>query len=162
VQLINKSNQYNLTTRRYTDPEVAEAESNPDVFTLQVRLSDIFGDNGMISVVVCRPVEGGAWGIDTWLMSCRVLGRKVEHMVLREILSHARAAGVHKLCGTYRPTDRNKLVVEHYAKLGFTKMGEEDSGLTRWELLVEGAEPETAPMKVVSQGFFAAVEKSRA
>ena len=59
-------------------------------------------------------------------MSCRVLGRKVEHMVLREILEHARAAGVHKLTGTYRPTDRNKLVVDHYAKLGFTKVEEED------------------------------------
>ena len=120
---------------------------------MQVRLADIFGDNGMISVVICRPGEAGVWEIDTWLMSCRVLGRKVEHMVLREILEHARAAGIHKLIGTYRPTDRNKLVVDHYAKLGFTKMAEEESGLTRWELLVEGAEPESAPMKVVSQGF---------
>ena len=60
VQLINKSNQYNLTTRRYTDPEVAEAENDPSVFTLQVRLADIFGDNGMISVVICRPGEAGA------------------------------------------------------------------------------------------------------
>ena len=76
VQLINKSNQYNLTTRRYTDPEVAEAENDPEVFTLQVRLADIFGDNGMISVVICRPGEAGVWEIDTWLMSCRVLGRK--------------------------------------------------------------------------------------
>ena len=123
VQLINKSNQYNLTTRRYTDPEVAAAENDPDVFTLQVRLADIFGDNGMISVVICRPGEAGVWDIDTWLMSCRVLGRKVEHMVLREILEHARAAGVHKLRGAYRPTDRNNLVIDHYAKLGFTKVG---------------------------------------
>ena len=155
VQLINKSNQYNLTTRRYTDPEVAEAENDPEVFTLQVRLADIFGDNGMISVVICRPGEAGVWEIDTWLMSCRVLGRKVEHMVLREILKHARAGGVHKLTGTYRPTDRNKLVIDHYAKLGFTKVGEEESGVTRWELSVEGADPEIAPMKVVSQGFAA-------
>src|SRR5580693_6873437 len=107
VQLINKSNQYNLTTRRYTDPEVSEAENDPGVFTLQVRLADIFGDNGMISVVICRLAEPGVWDIDTWLMSCRVLERKVEHMVLREILEHARAAGVHKLTGTYLPTDRN-------------------------------------------------------
>ena len=159
VQLINKSNQYNLTTRRYTDPEVAEAENDPEVFTLQVRLADIFGDNGMISVVICRPAEAGVWEIDTWLMSCRVLGRKVEHMVLREILEHARAAGIRKLIGYYRPTDRNKLVVDHYAKLGFTKVAEEDSGATRWELLVEGAEPESAPMKVVSQGFATYREK---
>jgi FkbH-like protein len=159
VQLINKSNQYNLTTRRYTDPEVTEAENGTQVFTLQVRLADIFGDNGMISVVICRPGEAGIWNIDTWLMSCRVLGRKVEHMVLREILEHARGAGVHKLAGTYCPTERNRLVADHYAKLGFTKVGEEESGLTRWELLVEGAEPETAPMKIVSHGFATAKDR---
>jgi FkbH-like protein len=153
VQLINKSNQYNLTTRRYTDPEVAAAESDPEVFTLQVRLADIFGDNGMISVVICRPSEAGVWDVDTWLMSCRVLGRKAEHMVLREILEHARAAGVHKLTGTYRPTDRNQLVHDHYARLGFKKTGEEDSGLTRWELSVNDTAPPSAPMIVVSQGF---------
>jgi FkbH-like protein len=153
VQLINKSNQYNLTTRRYTDPEVTAAENDPEVFTLQVRLADIFGDNGMICVVICRPSEAGVWEIDTWLMSCRVLGRKVEHMVLREILKHARAAGIRKLAGTYRPTDRNQLVIDHYARLGFAKVSEEESGLTHWELPVETAACESAPMKVVSQGF---------
>jgi FkbH-like protein len=153
VQLINKSNQYNLTTRRYTDPEVVEAEGDPGVFTLQVRLADIFGDNGMIGVVICRPGESGVWDIDTWLMSCRVLGRKVEFMVLRQILQHARAAGIHKLSGTYRPTDRNKLVVDHYARLGFARVAEAESGMTNWELLVEGADPEAAPIKVVSLGF---------
>jgi len=160
VQLINKSNQYNLTTRRYTDPEVAHAESDPEVFTLQVRLADIFGDNGMISVIVCRPGEPGAWEIDTWLMSCRVLGRKVEHMVLHEILKHARSAGIVKLAGTYKPTERNQLVVDHYARLGFNKLHGEESGLTRWELLVEDAQPESAPMRVVSQGFSSRPEES--
>jgi FkbH-like protein len=160
VQLINKSNQYNLTTRRYTEPEVAEAENDPAVFTLQVRLADIFGDNGMISVVICRPGDARVWEIDTWLMSCRVLGRKVEHMVLREILGQARTTGILKLVATYRPTDRNKLVVDHYARLGFTKVGEEVSGLTRWELIVEGADPENAPMKRVSHCFTSAAEGS--
>ncbi len=107
----------------------------------------------MISVVICRPSEAGVWEIDTWLMSCRVLGRKVEHMVLREIIEHARAAGIQSLTGMYRPTDRNKLVVDHYAKLGFTKVGEEASGLTRWELAVDEAMLETASMTVVSHGF---------
>jgi FkbH-like protein len=160
AQLINKSNQYNLTTRRYTEPEVTAVENDPEVFTLQVRLADIFGDNGMISVVICRPVHDGVWDIETWLMSCRVLGRKVEHMVLREILVHARAAGIHKLVGTYRPTERNKLVVDHYAKLGFSKVDEKETGLTVWELLVENANPESAPMKVVSRGFAEMTEKS--
>jgi predicted enzyme involved in methoxymalonyl-ACP biosynthesis len=76
-------------------------------------------------------------------------------MVLREILEHARAAGIRKLFGTNLPTDRNKLVVDHYSKLRFAKVLEEESGLTQWELLVEGAEPESAPMKVVSMGFLA-------
>jgi FkbH-like protein len=160
VQLINKSNQYNLTTRRYTDLEVAAAENAPTVFTLQVRLADIFGDNGMISVVICRPAEDDVWEIDTWLMSCRVLGRCVENMVLCEILKHARTAGIEKLSGIYRPTERNKLVVDHYAKLGFTKTAEEESGLTRWELAVEGAEPESVPMEVISHGFASVVENS--
>jgi FkbH-like protein len=160
VQLINKSNQYNLTTRRYTDPEIAAAELDPEVLTLQVRLSDIFGDNGMISVIICRPGDAGVWEIDTWLMSCRVLGRKVEHMVLREILDHARVAGVHKLAGIYCPTDRNKLVVDHYARLGFAKVSEEESGLTRWELAVARAAPDSAPMRVVSQGFTASREST--
>ena len=153
VQLINKSNQYNLTTRRYTDPEIAETENDPSVFTMQVRLADIFGDNGMISVVICRPGDPGVWEIDTWLMSCRVLGRKVENMVLRELLRNARAAGVSTLRGAYRPTDRNKLVIDHYAKLGFTKIAEDDSGITQWEFSAQDTEPEAAPMKVVVQGL---------
>jgi FkbH-like protein len=147
-----------LTTRRYTDPEVCAAENDPEVFTMQIRLADIFGDNGMISVVICRPGESGVWEIDTWLMSCRVLGRKVEHMVLREVLDHAREAGMHKLLGIYRPTDRNKLVVDHYPKLGFVPVREEESGATFWEMLVEGAQPESAPMKVISQGFVRTTE----
>ena len=155
VQLINKSNQYNLTTRRYTDPEVVEAENDPEVFTLQVRLADMFGDNGMISVVICRPNGLGDWEIDTWLMSCRVLGRKVENMVLGEVLRHARAAGVCRLLGVYKPTDRNKLVIDHYAKLGFKKLSEEPSGATHWEMAIAGASPAEAPMKVVSTGFAA-------
>jgi FkbH-like protein len=153
VQLVNKSNQYNLTTRRYTDPEILDAEQDPDVFTLQVRLADIFGDNGMISVVICRPAEPGVWEVDTWLMSCRVLGRKVEHMTLREILEHARAADIAQIRGIYRPTERNQLVTDHYAKLGFSKVEEDATGLTRWALAVEGAMPEVAPMKVISRGF---------
>jgi FkbH-like protein len=159
VQLINKSNQYNLTTRRYTEPEISELERDPRVFTLQVRLADTFGDNGMISVVICRPAGNESWEIDTWLMSCRVLGRKVERMVLREILEHARATGIRKLIGTYRPTERNQLVADHYRKLGFSKVREEGSGLTEWDLLVDSTKDwEVLPMKVVSTGFAVTAE----
>jgi FkbH-like protein len=153
VQLINKTNQFNLRTRRYTEPEVTAAENDPEIFTLQVRLSDIYGDNGMISVVICRPSQAGIWDIDTWLMSCRVLGRKVENMVLREILRHARAAGIRTLAGTYKPTDANAMVADHYAKLGFAKVGQENSGQTYWELQIDKEPDIDAPMKVISRGF---------
>ena len=151
-QLINKSNQFNLTTRRYTEADVAAAEDDPDVFTLQVRLVDSFGDNGMISVIVCRPGEPGAWEIDTWLMSCRVLGRKVEQMVLREILDQAAAAGVERLVGVYVPTDRNALVRDHYEKLGFAAVEARADGVTVWEMPTTQIVA-TAPMLVRRSGL---------
>jgi FkbH-like protein len=138
-QLINKSNQFNLTTRRYTEADVAAAEDNDEVLTLQVRLADRFGDNGMISVIICRPEKSGndgrrAWRIDTWLMSCRVLGRKVEQMVLREIVMRAHEEAIDTLIGVYRPSEKNAMVREHYAKLGFSKLREEADGTTIWTL----------------------------
>jgi FkbH-like protein len=150
TQLINKSNQFNLTTKRYTEAEVAAAER--DAFTLQVRLADTFGDNGMISVVICRR-EQRSWSIDTWLMSCRVLGRKVERAVLQEILRHARAEGIERLEGVYLPTDRNKLVENHFADLGFSLVARGDDGSTRWGLNVADATEIELPMRIEREGF---------
>jgi FkbH-like protein len=152
-QLINKSNQYNLTTRRYTEVDVEAAAQDRACFTLQVRLADTFGDNGMISVVICRECGAHAWEIDTWLMSCRVLGRRVENMVLSELLSRARQHGIRSLVGKYIPTDRNTLVVNHYKKLGFALVEQAADGSTVWEMAVEGATVESAPMVVVHSGF---------
>ncbi|RQR46968.1 MULTISPECIES: HAD family hydrolase [unclassified Burkholderia] len=154
VQLINKSNQFNLTTRRYTDAEIHALEGDGRVFTLQVRLTDTFGDNGMISVVICRPDERApsTWQIDSWLMSCRVLGRQVEQMVLREVLQHARQRDVTRVIGRYIPTDRNALVKDHYAKLGFEAVSEEPDGTTVWEM---ASDREIAPghFAVTRAGF---------
>jgi FkbH-like protein len=150
TQLISKSNQFNLTTRRYTEAEVAGIETDPKCFSMQVRLTDSFGDNGMISVVICRAISAEEWEIDTWLMSCRVLGRCVESMVLRELLQHAAERGIKRLIGIYLPTDRNKLVEQHYAKLGFTLREQRADGSTIWKLDVENARVEAAPMKVSS------------
>ena len=153
TQLINKSNQFNLTTKRYTEPEVAAAERDPKVFTLQVRVADIFGDNGMISVVICRERDAGIWEIDTWLMSCRVIGRRIEDTVLQEIVDHAKRAGIRKLAGKYIPTERNQLVVRHYEKLGFQPVGEMPDGTTAWELDVDSAQIKGAPAIVRRSGF---------
>jgi FkbH-like protein len=152
AQLINKSNQFNLTTRRYTEADVEAFERDPIYFTMQVRLADIFGDNGMISVIICRQQSRDEWDIDTWLMSCRVLGRRVEHMVLREILRNARAAGVRRILGTYLPTDRNSMVADHYRKLGFSLESEKADGSTTWSLDT-AAEITEAPMAVDRSGF---------
>ena len=137
-QLINKSNQFNLTTRRYTENDVVKMMSDPDVFTLQVRLTDMFGDNGMISVVICRS-QGRTWEIDTWLMSCRVLGRRVEEAVLEEIAGEAVKQGVESLLGVYRPTSKNALVKDHYKKLDFSHEATLDDGGTVWRLKLDGS-----------------------
>jgi FkbH-like protein len=148
AQLINKSNQFNLTTRRYTEAEVAATERDPDAYTLQVRLSDTFGDNGMISVLICRR-QGDAWDIDTWLMSCRVLGRKVEQAVLGELISAGRAAGVRRLLGRYLPTEKNQMVADHYGKLGFELVEQRADGSALWELRLERASvPDGLPMTI--------------
>ena len=135
TQLINKSNQFNLTTRRYTEQQVKNMESDSSFFTLQVRLKDRFGDSGIISVVICAIAES-VWEIDTWLMSCRVLGRRVEEAVLAELVRHARAAGAMTLRGRYIPSGRNALVEHHYEKLGFGENGGEGDE-TCWILTLD-------------------------
>lgn len=151
AQLINKSNQYNLTTRRYTEADVLQMEKDPACFTLQVRLSDTFGDNGMISVVICRADRPGEWEIDTWLMSCRVLARRVEHMVLKHIVEQAKKRGIQKLRGMYIRTDRNKLVEDHYPKLGFTQVSGPGNPCTFYELEVNTASFDDIPITVVCE-----------
>jgi FkbH-like protein len=155
AQLINKSNQFNLTTRRYSEAEVASFEASPDFFTMQVRLKDAFGDNGMISVVICRANLEREWVIDTWLMSCRVLGRRVENMVLKEMLVRASERGIKYLRGFYLPTDRNSLVEHHYSDLGFSRVASHTDGSTEWLLSVEGANVLAAPMVAHSESLAA-------
>lgn len=147
TQLINKSNQFNLTTRRYTEAEVEAFEKSPSMHTLQMRLTDRFGDNGMIAVVICRQA-GADWRIDTWLMSCRVLNRQVERATLNYIVSQAAARGVHSLIGQYIKTERNGLVKDHYSRLGFTPILEEDAG-SLWRLDVATYEPVSVPIEII-------------
>lgn len=144
TQLINKSNQFNLTTRRYSEADVAALEADPDSRTLQVRLSDRFGDNGMVSVVIVRPSQGQHL-IDTWLMSCRVLGRRLDELVLDQLVTAARADGATALVGEYLPTARNDLVRDHYSKLGFVALDDEGR---LWKLEVDGYEPRRPPIEL--------------
>jgi len=160
TQLINKTNQFNLTTRRYSETAMARMEEDAACFTLQARLTDRFGDNGMISVVVCRSNEKGVWDIDVWLMSCRVLGRGVERAVLAELLRHASEQRVHTLRGSYIPSGRNTLVENHYRDLGFELCERTAAGGSVWRLDVATARVEDLPLRVHSDGFSRPVSKA--
>lgn len=146
-QLINKSNQFNLTTRRYTESQIAELEADAGAMTLHGRLLDKFGDNGLITVIICRTTEPRTWTIDTWLMSCRVLGRGVEQAVLNEILMRAQMSGIETIRGVFIPTERNEMVRDHYAKLGFEQIDTAADGSTRWKLPTD-AQPVKLPIAV--------------
>ena len=105
VQLINKTNQFNLTTRRATEAQIRQiARQEPEALTLQVRLKDRLADHGMISVLIAEPSTHDSikmLSIGTWLMSCRVLGRQVEQEVLNVLISLARARGFEWIRGVY-------------------------------------------------------------
>ncbi len=128
IELISKTNQFNLTTRRYNWSELANVVKNG--FGRSYRLKDRFGDNGIISVVAVTREQHGDARIDLWLMSCRVLGRKVEEAILADVIARARALGARRLVGEYCPTPKNGLVRELYPRLGFQEIGRKgDSAL---------------------------------
>jgi FkbH-like protein len=116
AQLINKSNQFNLTTRRYNEDQITAFMQDETILGWQVRLSDAFGDHGMIGVVIARK-DKKRWEIDSWVMSCRVLERGVEHTIMNELIAAARAEGAESIDGLYLPTERNGLVKDFYPKL---------------------------------------------
>lgn len=147
VQLIGKSNQFNLTTRRHSAGDVQAMMESPDWVTRQVKLADRFGDNGLISVLLARQ-EGDALAIDTWLMSCRVLKRGVEQLLLNDVVAAARERGLKRITGQYLPTAKNVLVKDHYAALGFTRVSEAD-GATAWELDIGAWTPLSHHIEVI-------------
>jgi FkbH-like protein len=147
TQLIQKSNQFNLTTKRYTEMDIAEVEKDVTRFGWQVRLKDRFADHGMICVVIVEKRES-TWSIDTWVMSCRVLERGVERAVMNELARLAIQQQVGMLMGAYRATARNALVKDFYTKLGFeTNVGVEQ-GASTYRLDLAATTLETVAMDV--------------
>ena len=149
VQLINKTNQFNLCTRRHTEEDVLAIMADPNSFGLQIRLLDRFGDNGIIAIVIGRKRDDGAVWLDTWLMSCRVLGRQVEPTTLNLAASLAQALGATKLVGEYVPTKKNAMVRNHYEKLGFTVVSTDEDGHSIAELDLAGFTPAPTFINVV-------------
>jgi FkbH-like protein len=136
VQLINKTNQFNLTTRRYSEAEVEALLCDNGVLGLQFRLTDSFGDNGIISVIMGKLDQANTnrMIIDSWLMSCRVLGRHVETACLNVLVAKAKDLGVTEIVGEYIPTAKNGMVRDHYGKLTFLPVRDEPDGRSVWRL----------------------------
>lgn len=123
AQLTQRSNQFNLRTVRYSESDLRHYAEDPNVIQLYFTLADRFGPHGLVSVLIGK-VEGNALFLDTWLMSCRVLKRSLEDFALNKIVLAARAKGLSRLIGEYRPTPKNGLVKDLYSKLGFTFVGD--------------------------------------
>ena len=138
AQLTNKSNQFNLTTRRYSQAEIEKLAADGNYITLYGKLEDKFGDNGVISVVIGHQT-GEVLHIDLWIMSCRVLKRDMEYAMMDRLVEMAQEAGISEIRGYYYPTAKNRMVKEFYSLQGFDKIEEDQEGNSQWSLqLTEG------------------------
>lgn len=147
TQLTNKSNQFNLTTKRFTQPQMEEVFESEDYIRLCGRLCDKFGDNGIVSVVIGK-INGDTLDIILWLMSCRVLKRDMEYAMLDELVKKSGERGFKKLRGYYYPTVKNKMVSELYTDFGFEKISKDENGNAVWELSIDSYEPKNKVIDV--------------
>jgi FkbH-like protein len=135
AQLTNKSNQFNLTTRRYSPDDILAAADDPKVITLYGRLRDKFGDNGIVSLIAGN-IKGDELHIDLWLMSCRVLKRDMEFAMMDALHQKALARGVRTIYGYYYPTAKNRMVKDFYSLQGFEMISEDSEGNRTYRLEV--------------------------
>jgi FkbH-like protein len=131
-QLTQKTNQFNLTTRRYSEQQILDIAGQPGQGVYWIRLTDRFGDNGIIGIAVLR-CRGAEAEVDTFLLSCRVIGRGVETGFLSYLADRAREQGATKLWGMFIPTKKNAPSKDFYRQHGFTCVSEEN-GAQRWEI----------------------------
>lgn len=136
AQLTNKSNQFNLTTRRYTQSEIEALAADRQYITLYGKLIDKFGDNGVVSVVIGH-VMGDECHIDLWIMSCRVLKRDMEYAMMDTLVHRCMVQGVKTIYGYYYPTAKNAMVKNFYELQGFEKIREDESGNTTWKYVID-------------------------
>ena len=131
-QLTNKSNQFNLTTKRYSRADIEEVADSPEYIDIYGKLIDKFGDNGVVSVVIGH-INGEVLDMDLWIMSCRVLKRDMEFAMMDGLVARAKKVGLKKIKGYYYPTAKNNMVRDFYDRMGFTKVSEDAEGNTTWE-----------------------------
>jgi FkbH-like protein len=136
AQLSQRSNQFNLRTIRYSEGDVENLISDSNFITASYTLEDKFGNNGLIGMIILRKENADTLFIDTWIMSCRVLKRGMEHFMLNHIADLALENKFSKLKGEYLPTAKNSMVKDHYKSLGFQKGADES-----WLLELNDFEP---------------------
>jgi FkbH-like protein len=151
AQLINKSNQFNLTTRRRTEAELQALLAEPNYAGFSIRLKDRFVDHGLISIVIGSKRDG-TMEIDTWLMSCRVLKRQVEAEALNELARLAANRGCARLAGVYLPTAKNEMVRDFYPGMGFTLTAENEQR-REFELALEKFQPVRTGIKITRRAY---------
>ena len=122
-QLTLKTNQFNLTTKRYQQEEISSFSSDKDRIVECVQVSDKFGDNGITGVYIIEKKDSKEWIIDTFLLSCRIMGRKVEEAMLYQIIEKAKNLGIKRIKGKFIPTKKNKPAENFYSDYGFKKEG---------------------------------------
>ncbi len=135
AQLTNKSNQFNLTTHRYSQLEIEQIAADPQYLTLCGRLEDKFGDNGVVSIVIGRK-EKDVLQIELWLMSCRVLKRDMEYAMMDTLVKQCRDCGIRQIYGYFYPTAKNAMVKDFYALQGFEKLEEDVDGNAKWSFRI--------------------------
>lgn len=123
TQLINKTNQFNLTTRRYTSAETEHCMKSEEYITLSGKLVDKFGDNGITSAIIGK-IQGTTLDIELWIMSCRVFKRHLEYAMFDALVAAAKKRGITTITGCWLPTAKNLLVKDFYATIGFDLVGE--------------------------------------
>ncbi|MGY5864183.1 MAG: HAD-IIIC family phosphatase [Candidatus Thorarchaeota archaeon] len=136
VQLIGKTNQFNLTTRRYTDAEIQQFREQATSIVYSMAVTDKFGDEGVVGVAIVKKKDDD-WWIDSMLMSCRVIGRSVEIALLAKIVRDARAEGASRIIGEYIPTKKNPPAAQVYENHGFGMPAQTEENGTSWILNLE-------------------------
>ena len=133
TQLVNKTNQFNLTTHRYTVTEVEAITKDEKFITMYGKLSDKFGDNGLISLIIGE-IENDNCIIDTFLMSCRVLKRDMEFAMFDLLVQECQQRKLNKIIGVYKKTPKNNMVANLYSEFGFNLLENETDDVTTWKL----------------------------
>jgi FkbH-like protein len=137
AQLTQRTNQFNLTTRRYSEAEIERLAASSGHAVYALKVTDIFGDSGLVGVAILRTPDGPTWELDSFLLSCRVLGRRIETYWLHVLLELARQRGARSITGEFIPTPKNEVAKRFYPEHGF-RLVEERDGASRWELSLEG------------------------